>query len=331
MADIYIGNIKGPQGNTGATGPQGAQGEAATISVGTVSTTAYGNTAQVTNSGTESEAVFDFVIPQGRPGEETTRMSALTLDTVTAQSAEYPIPATGETGAVVWGKVIKFFTDVKTALATKLNVSDVVNVLTSDAENKPLSAKMGKQLNSNIGTLNDALGTKLDLAVTNNFIQSSENLDSYTTPGKYSCLSASVAETLANCPIAYAFVLFVEYGMNNQYIKQTIYGYAAGGGTIPVFSRKNVSGAWSTWYGGEITSGKNMNTYEFPGRYVCNSAGIASSLTNCPTSSAFVLDVEIGMNKLYVIQTVSVYSVANIPIYKRVRTSGTWGNWVQIN
>lgn len=150
MADIYIGNIKGPQGETGATGAQGPQGDAATIEVGTVSTTAYGNTAQVINTGTSSEAVFDFVIPQGRPGEETTTMSSLTLDTVTAQSAEYPIPATGESGAVVFGKIIKFFNDIKTAVNSKINISDIVNNLTSTATNKPLSAAQGKALKDDL-------------------------------------------------------------------------------------------------------------------------------------------------------------------------------------
>lgn len=147
MADIKIANIKGPQGVQGETGEQGVPGEAATIEVGTVSTTAYGNTAQVINTGTSSEAVFDFVIPQGRPGEETTRMSALTLDTVTAQSAEFPIPATGESGATVFGKIIKFFNDAKTAINSKINISDIVNNLTSTATNKPLSAAQGKALN----------------------------------------------------------------------------------------------------------------------------------------------------------------------------------------
>jgi hypothetical protein len=153
MADIYIGNVKGPQGATGATGAQGPQGDAATIEVGTVSTTAYGNTAQVINTGTSSEAVFDFVIPQGRPGEETTRMSALTLDTVTAQSAQYPIPATGDTGAVVFGKIIKFFNDIKTAVNSKVNIADIVDGFTSTAANKPLSAGAGKTLNDTIGNL----------------------------------------------------------------------------------------------------------------------------------------------------------------------------------
>ena len=147
MADIYIGNVKGPQGVQGETGEQGVPGEAATIEVGTVSTTAYGNTAQVTNTGTSSAAVFDFVIPQGRPGEETTTMSSLTLDTVTAQSAQYPVPATGESGSVVFGKIIKFFNDVKSAIVNKINYSDCVYNLTSDSNTLPLAASQGKALN----------------------------------------------------------------------------------------------------------------------------------------------------------------------------------------
>ena len=147
MADILLGNVKGPQGDTGATGSQGPQGDAATITVGTVSTTAYGNTASVTNSGTAQDAVLDFVIPQGKPGEQTTRMGALTLDTITAQSADFPIPAVGETGSTVFGKIIKFFNSTISALNSKLNISDVVNNLTSTSTTQPLSAAQGKALN----------------------------------------------------------------------------------------------------------------------------------------------------------------------------------------
>lgn len=150
MADILLGNVKGPQGNTGATGSQGPRGDAATITVGTVSTTAYGNTASVTNSGTEQDAVLDFVIPQGKPGEQTTRMGALTLDTITAQSADFPIPAVGETGSTVFGKIIKFFNSTISALNSKLNISDVVNNLTSTSTTQPLSAAQGKALNNAI-------------------------------------------------------------------------------------------------------------------------------------------------------------------------------------
>ena len=161
MADILLGNIKGPQGNTGATGAQGPQGDAATITVGTVSTTAYGNTAQVTNSGTEQDAILDFVIPQGKPGEQTTRMGALTLDTITAQSANFPIPAVGETGSTVFGKIIKFFNSTISALNSKLNISDVVNNLTSTSTTQPLSANMGRTLNDAFTTLNLVSATRI--------------------------------------------------------------------------------------------------------------------------------------------------------------------------
>lgn len=50
------------------TGPPGPPGTAATIQVGTVQTGAPGSAAIITNSGTVSDAVFDFVIPQGPQG-----------------------------------------------------------------------------------------------------------------------------------------------------------------------------------------------------------------------------------------------------------------------
>lgn len=61
----------GPSGSDGADGNDGATGatgNAATIRVGTVSTGDPGSFAQVSNSGDENTAVFDFVIPRGDTG-----------------------------------------------------------------------------------------------------------------------------------------------------------------------------------------------------------------------------------------------------------------------
>lgn len=58
----------GPQGPQGEQGIQGIQGEAATIQVGTVSTGSAGSSASITNSGTENDAVLNFVIPRGDQG-----------------------------------------------------------------------------------------------------------------------------------------------------------------------------------------------------------------------------------------------------------------------
>lgn len=49
-------------------GLKGDPGEAATVSVGTVTASAPGSSPQISNSGTSSDAVFDFVLPRGEPG-----------------------------------------------------------------------------------------------------------------------------------------------------------------------------------------------------------------------------------------------------------------------
>ena len=56
MPKIDLGRVKGDAGT------------AATIAVGTVTTGPAGSAASVSNSGTSSAAVFDFVIPKGDPG-----------------------------------------------------------------------------------------------------------------------------------------------------------------------------------------------------------------------------------------------------------------------
>lgn len=150
MADILIGNVKGPQGAQGAQGVQGEQGEAATIEVGSVTTVPYGQTASVVNSGTESEAILDFTIPQGRPGEQVTDMQNLTLSSMTTSSASFPIPAIGETGKVIFGKIVKWFSDMSALVATKLNASNVVNNLTTTDSGYALDARQGKVLNDRI-------------------------------------------------------------------------------------------------------------------------------------------------------------------------------------
>jgi hypothetical protein len=59
---------KGEQGDAGPQGLKGDAGNAATISLGTVSTGAAGSSATITNSGTASAAVLDFTIPRGDKG-----------------------------------------------------------------------------------------------------------------------------------------------------------------------------------------------------------------------------------------------------------------------
>ena len=146
VVQTLIGNVKGPQGDTGAQGQQGIQGEAATIEVGSVTTTAYGNPARVTNSGTSGAAVFDFVIPQGRPGEQVTKIDNLTIDAITEPSTAFPVPAVGDNGSTLFGKITKWFSDMAALVATKLNAANVVNNLTTTSSGYALDARQGKAL-----------------------------------------------------------------------------------------------------------------------------------------------------------------------------------------
>lgn len=153
MPQVYIGNVRGLQGERGVQGDTGAQGAAATIEVGSVTTVPYGQTARVTNSGTTGAAIFDFVIPQGRPGEETTKIDTLTIDALTEPSAQFPIPAVGDNGSTLFGKIVKWFSDMAALVATKLNASAVVNNLTTTNPGYVLDARQGKILDDKIANL----------------------------------------------------------------------------------------------------------------------------------------------------------------------------------
>lgn len=180
ITQIDLGLVVGDTGATGATGPTGPQGPGATISVGSVTTTTYGNPAQVNNSGTATDAVLDFVIPQGAPGEEVTDVSSLTLNSITETAASFPVPAVGDVMSVVMGKVKKFFADTVAALNTKLNKSNVVNDLTYTTEGYALDARAGKTLKTQIDSLNDSFTAEIN-AIKNASVLSVTNLDSHFT------------------------------------------------------------------------------------------------------------------------------------------------------
>ena len=59
-----------PKGVPGDKGDDGQDGAAATVDVGTTTTGAAGTDANVVNSGNTTNAVFDFTIPRGMPGNQ---------------------------------------------------------------------------------------------------------------------------------------------------------------------------------------------------------------------------------------------------------------------
>ena len=100
---------QGATGTTGATGPAGStgakgdDGSAATIELGAVTTGNAGTNASISNSGTTSQAVFNFAIPRGAngsdgtagaPGEDGTDGANGTAATVAVGSVLTGLPGT---------------------------------------------------------------------------------------------------------------------------------------------------------------------------------------------------------------------------------------------
>lgn len=104
--------IQGEQGERGVQGAQGPAGNAATITIGNVTTSAPGTAAQVTNRGTSSAAVLDFVLPKGKDGAD----GGITVDAELSSTSTNPVQ----------NKVVKTAIDTVTAsIPTK--VSDLEN------------------------------------------------------------------------------------------------------------------------------------------------------------------------------------------------------------
>lgn len=163
-----LGYIRGAQGEVGPQGETGAQGPAATIEVGSVTTSAYGTPANVVNSGTENAARFDFTIPQGPPGETVADVSELTANFITESAESYPTYTTTEKMKVILGKIKKYLADLKTdvggittALTGKLDKTDVIANLTATTSGKALDATQGKALQDQITQLNSDLKNKI--------------------------------------------------------------------------------------------------------------------------------------------------------------------------
>ena len=160
QVDNIIGYVKGPQG------------DAASISVGNVSTGAAGSSASVTNRGTSSAAVLDFTIPKGEKGDAGTPgvssyasaseaglvragddvivnssngILSLNSNNITEPS-EVTNLVSGDSYRTILGKIKKF-------ISTFSSNNFLINALTSSATDKALTANMGRALANNIATI----------------------------------------------------------------------------------------------------------------------------------------------------------------------------------
>lgn len=110
-----VQGVQGVKGDTGAKGDKGdtgATGAAASIKIGTVTTGAAGSNASVTNSGTASNAVLNFMLPRGKDGKD----GGITVDAALSDTSINPVQ----------NKVVKAAID-SVAASVPTKVSDLPN------------------------------------------------------------------------------------------------------------------------------------------------------------------------------------------------------------
>ena len=238
----------GPQGPKGATGATGPQGPAGTIKVGSVTSASYGNAPKVTNSGTSTAAVLDFVIPQGAPGETTADVSELTANFITESTASYPTYTTTEKMKVILGKIKKYLADLKsnaaslaskitaaeknitniqTDVAGKLNKTDVIANLTATTSGKALDATQGKALQDQITQLNSELVTGTNWSNMQYFFYKKQGANVFIRRNASPSVEANKITAIGTLPTGYRPLYTVVKSFSNyessQWVNRTFY------------------------------------------------------------------------------------------------------------
>ena len=190
-------------------------------------------------------------------------------------------------------------------------------------------------------------------------IAQNTDLNTITGIGTYYCESNADAQTLSNCPIAFGFKMIVEQTTTSSYILQKIIRrvgsqwqrYTSDGGTtwnswsaynstddyLPlsggtVSGNLTVSGTLTASLTGnadtasqlvstKIPANSDLNNYTTVGDYYTATDADASSLSNCPSSISFYMQVRTaGARYLQIIYTYNA-------IYTRRRTTSNWSSW----
>jgi len=172
---VVRSNERGPQG------VQGDPGDAATINAGNAYTIEYGKQPVVMNSGTSSNATFDFYIPEGKPGA--IHYYAGPGINITEDNR---IEATGEM-AVYWGDLV----------GSMSNQTDLTNAL--NGKQAKLTAGSNIQINgatisATDTTYNDFVGTNGSIPGTSGLVPAPTTSDRYDVlhgDGTWSLISSN--------------------------------------------------------------------------------------------------------------------------------------------
>lgn len=146
-------NLVLPKGDTGATGQAGADGTTPTVTVGTTTTLPAGSPATVTQSGTATNVILNFGIPQGD------NSNCLSLPTVVASLPEegvagifYFVPKSHTVTTVTGDNLTLTFTD--TGAIDELEILGDLQQTTPPATPEPLTGTITVSIDSEDMTIN---------------------------------------------------------------------------------------------------------------------------------------------------------------------------------
>lgn len=172
------------------------------------------------------------------------------------------------------------------------------------------------------------------------------NLNEYKRTGVYS-IQATSSVTLTNAPITTPFTGVLEVytagdpaspQANDEYTQIL---YVDTDTSINMYTRKYKNSTWGQWnqfvrsdqkvnaaqqlYTTEIPNDSDLNNYTTVGYYIAKTDSIAASLTNCPATVAFGLNV--STTGAGIRQDLYSSKVAEPKLYFRIKTGTTWSAW----
>lgn len=172
------------------------------------------------------------------------------------------------------------------------------------------------------------------------------NLNEYKRTGVYS-IQATSSVTLTNAPITTPFTGVLEVytagdpaspQANDEYTQIL---YVDTDTSINMYTRKYKNSTWGQWnqfvrsdqkvnaaqqlYTTEIPNDSDLNNYTTVGYYIAKTNSIAASLTNCPATVAFGLNV--STTGAGIRQDLYSSKVAEPKLYFRIKTGTTWSAW----
>jgi hypothetical protein len=181
---------------------------------------------------------------------------------------------------------------------------------------------------SHVFAMTDSDITGRAASLTPTAIPSGSDLNNYTTPGWYCATSNDIAASMTNSPSTTAFTLEVIPWSGTYGIIQRIVQFNTG--KLYIRSSSDNNSSWIRWTDQSMSTFINANSdlrnYTTPGSYYCDTDTSAATLSNCPVTNAFSLEVIRWGRTNNVIQRLTRYTDNRVYL---CRLNGTvWSSWV---